>query len=421
MTMDPLSRIHTSSAVRRFAVQTGLVLVIAATATVIGLYLRTEQLVMLGVRQQAESFLDLVVATRNWNADHGGLWVVQGEHAQTNPYLLKLGVDPETSTPSGTGLTLRNPAIMTRELSEALSDEGNVQFRLTSLKPVNPQNRPDEWETMELRAFERGAKEADDTVTRESGRAYRLMRPLITESGCIRCHGGQGYRVGDVRGALSVQIDLSAVDEQLRGNAISLAFLWLGVVGALGFILFALVFRMASRLEKGEAKLKALATTDELTGIANRRTTMERLDAELERSRREGSEFGVIELDIDHFKNVNDTFGHAAGDEVLRSMARVMRDHVRAYDTIGRIGGEEFLVVAPDIDEAGLKALAERIRHGVVGCPIEIEPNQCIHVTVSAGYAVIRGESETARELLQRADTALYTAKEKGRDRVERG
>ncbi len=397
-------------------------LVLFTTLAFVGIYLRTQQLVMAGVNQKAGSFLDLIVTTREWNAGHGGVWIEKRTGSDTNAYLRHLGVEPDTSTVSGQVLTLRNPAAMTREISELISENDEVRFRLTGLEPENPQNTPDEWESEQLKKFAGGDMQAGVTIADDGagyGRVYRMMRPLVTDDSCLGCHGVQGYTPGDIRGALSVSIELDDIDAELRRNAWGLAILWLVVVGSLGFIMFGLVFRMAARIERGEAKLKIFATTDELTGLANRRTALERLASELARSGRESRPVGVIEVDVDRFKNVNDTHGHPAGDAVLAAVATAMSRSVRPYDVIGRIGGEEFLVVAPAVDTDGLLALAERIRAQVEGETVAVRDGTDVRVTVSAGCALSSGDDESLEDLLRRADSALYAAKQKGRNRVD--
>lgn len=421
MPINPLDRVWNSSAVRRFVIQAGLVILLFTTVAVVGIHLRTERLIMSGVRQQADSYLDLVVVARAWNAMHGGVWVTRDKESPTNPFLVELGVDPDTSTVSGTVLTLRNPAAMTRELSELVPDSEGVRFNLTSLDPVNPGNAPDAWETSALREFQRGGRVAETIETRDGHRVYRRMRPLVTRESCLRCHRVQGYVVGDIRGALSVSVDLTANDAEARRNAWSLGALWVSVVGVLGFTVYGLVFRMAARIDKGESRLRVLATTDELTDLANRRTTIDHLKAELSRAAREHSRVGVIELDIDHFKAVNDTHGHAAGDAVLKAAAHAMRDAVRPYDVVGRIGGEEFLVLTPDIREPELIALAERIRAHVAAEAVTTTQGVSVSVTVSAGCTLSTSGESSHDEVLARADRALYLAKTKGRNRVEVG
>lgn len=419
MAFDPLGRVWSSSAIRRFAVQAGLVLVALSTAFVIGIYLRTENLIMSGVRQQAESYLDLIVTTRAWNAAHGGVWIRVGPESRSNPYLRDLQVEADTSTVSGTRLTLRNPAAMTREISELTEQSQSTRFRLTSLYPVNPDSAPDSWEREQLLEFERGTTQADGSTTEQGRHVYRLMRPLFVQRDCLSCHGVQGYQEGEVRGAVSVTLDLTSVDIERRRNVFGLIALWVSVVGGVGGIMFGLVLSMVKRLERGEARLKMLATTDELTRLANRRATMERLESELARGQREATTVGVIVIDIDHFKMVNDSHGHGAGDQVLAAVSTTMNSCMRTYDLVGRIGGEEFLAVAPDIDSDELRALAERIRSQVESSSIALASGPIVRVTVSAGCAIASDADTSLERVLAQADTALYEAKAKGRNRVE--
>jgi two-component system cell cycle response regulator len=158
-----------------------------------------------------------------------------------------------------------------------------------------------------------------------------------------------------------------------------------------------------------------LARTDTLTGVLNRLALLEELEREVERASREESPFGLGMLDIDHFKLVNDTHGHAAGDAVLREVVRRVLAVMRPYDTFGRFGGEEFLVLVPGSGERELLAVLERIRKAIGSSPIIVDGHQLV-VTVSLGGAT-RGR-ESADGLIARADEALYTAKEQGRDRV---
>jgi len=155
--------------------------------------------------------------------------------------------------------------------------------------------------------------------------------------------------------------------------------------------------------------------TDALTGIMNRRAIFERLEEEVGRAAREGATLSVGMLDLDHFKRVNDTFGHAVGDEVLREVVRVAASVLRSYDSIGRVGGEEFLVILPQAPGAGARNALERIRTAVAATPVSVG-GESIPMTVSLGGAAWGGEPTA--ELVERADTALYEAKNAGRDRV---
>jgi diguanylate cyclase (GGDEF)-like protein len=164
--------------------------------------------------------------------------------------------------------------------------------------------------------------------------------------------------------------------------------------------------------------LRDQATKDPLTGLPNRRTLVEALDRELERSRRVGAACAVVFVDLDHFKRVNDTHGHAAGDAVLRAAASALRATLRPYDAVGRFGGEEFVIVLPGCDAAGAPAAAERLRASIAGTAVPVGETT-LRVTCSLGVAVGGAGAECDRDaLLAAADAALYDAKKSGRDRV---
>lgn len=167
--------------------------------------------------------------------------------------------------------------------------------------------------------------------------------------------------------------------------------------------------------------LRFKATYDALTGLSNRGVILDALEREHARQARQGGTFGIILADLDHFKSVNDTYGHLAGDEVLRESARRMRSCMRTYDEAGRYGGEEFLIAVPSSDGASTMALAERIRVALEAQPVRFE-NSEIAVTASFGVvACANAHLSEITTLLRLADEALYRAKAEGRNRVEFG
>ena len=171
------------------------------------------------------------------------------------------------------------------------------------------------------------------------------------------------------------------------------------------------------QLRVSELALEHLAHTDPLTEIMNRGAIMTRLHEEVARTKREGSTLTVGVLDIDHFKRVNDTHGHGAGDQVLREVVQRLKVALRPYDGLGRIGGEEFLMVVPGAPLDSARAVLERLRQAVCASPIDCLDGQ-IDVTISLGGTTTRGD-EPEDQVLMRADDALYRAKELGRNRVE--
>lgn len=170
--------------------------------------------------------------------------------------------------------------------------------------------------------------------------------------------------------------------------------------------------------ERAEAQALRLATMDPLTGAYNRRTFHEIAERELSRARRAGQPLSIIMLDIDHFRAINEKHGHRIGDEVLQRFAEVVRSAMRKEDMLVRFGGEEFLVLLPDVPGPGAVVVAGRIRRTVANAPIEVDGLQ-FPVTVSLGVAARLDEGpESIETLLARADSALALAKERGRNRV---
>lgn len=187
-----------------------------------------------------------------------------------------------------------------------------------------------------------------------------------------------------------------------------------------------LLFTLARRLRHGNAlicedrqqlrRYRFQATVDGLTELFNRHWLDLMLPRQVERSRRSHEPLCLVMLDIDHFKQVNDEFGHPVGDEVIRQVARGLRGHVRALDLPARYGGEEFVLICPDTTADAARALAERLRRAIADNPVSAGPHR-LSITVSCGIAELQG-GESAESLVRRTDDALYRAKRSGRNRV---
>jgi two-component system cell cycle response regulator len=175
--------------------------------------------------------------------------------------------------------------------------------------------------------------------------------------------------------------------------------------------------RVGKRILELHEQLVSQARRDSLTSLLNRPAILEVLQKESIRSVREKTPIAAIMTDIDHFKHINDTYGHLAGDAVLREVARRLSATLRGYDSVGRYGGEEFLVVAPSCDAAGGADVAERLRENISGAPIDAS-GHAIVVTMSFGVAATC-DIKQVNHLLRMADEALYAAKKAGRNRVE--
>jgi diguanylate cyclase (GGDEF)-like protein len=178
----------------------------------------------------------------------------------------------------------------------------------------------------------------------------------------------------------------------------------------------ALTIQRAQLLEKASA-FERRATTDSLTGLHNRQQILELAEREFQRARRLGHALGALMVDIDNFKQVNDTYGHAAGDQVLRSVAACTRSQLRDIDLLGRYGGDEFVVLLVETDGDDAGKVAERIRQGVAQTPVAVEGSP-LNVTISVGVAPVTETCPNLSALLNDADVALYAAKKAGKNRV---
>ncbi|WP_430475867.1 sensor domain-containing diguanylate cyclase [Thalassospira lucentensis] len=170
-------------------------------------------------------------------------------------------------------------------------------------------------------------------------------------------------------------------------------------------------------LDEVNQQLMELSVRDPLTGVHNRRYVTERLDEEFARSRRYNGQLGVAILDIDHFKKINDTLGHATGDEVLIGLAFCVQNALRSSDLFGRVGGEEFCIVIPEAEHQGVVLLLERIREEIQALPFQFE-GKSISVTCSVGVAFLDEEIQSSMTLVECADKALYHAKATGRNKL---
>jgi diguanylate cyclase (GGDEF)-like protein len=228
---------------------------------------------------------------------------------------------------------------------------------------------------------------------------------------------------GAVVGSFEVYVNVTHYRNLIwHGVIVLTSLLVLVLVGVSGFS-YLLILRGAEHLKQAQTKLETLAKTDALTEIANRGYLMMRGMEEFERLRRYRLKsqpiltLGCIMLDLDHFKRVNDSKGHLAGDIVLKGVAQRLRDSVRPYDIIGRFGGEEFVVLLPDTNLEQSLVVAERIREAVSREAFALEGDQLL-LTVSLGVSCSNENDTGLNDLLKRADDALYKSKATGRNRV---
>ncbi len=516
---------------------------------------------------RAEFVFKMVESVRLWNARHGGVYVLVDGETQPNPYLEIQ--ERDISTPSGKPLTLLNPAFMTRQLTYVVEELSDIRVHLTSLKPINPDNAADPWETRALEAFEAGSKRVQGFVGQGKGAVYRFMAPLVTNKACLKCHEKQGYKVGDIRGGASVSFkagsllspqieqkwnmagihfavwlllsgltlfalsrsraqmlllktakeqqervveqrtaelrqqvhDREQAEEELRllidssGEGIygidnagrftfcnPMALCLLGyaddsaLIGQNAYATvhdkrpeysarggtdepalqaalregravhseeeyfrradgssFRVEFRSHPLMRDGqllgavvtfaditerkalEEKIWHQAHHDMLTKLPNRSLFHDRLNQSILKAQRNDETFALLFVDLDHFKQINDTLGHEAGDELLKQAARRLIDCVRGSDTVARMGGDEFSIILAGVDSReAIESLARKILQQMLK-PFSVAGTQQ-RISASLGIACYPRDGTGQTELLRNADLAMYRAKQGGRN-----
>ena len=260
--------------------------------------------------------------------------------------------------------------------------------------------------------------EGADSIQERPGLSRHTIRVLTSPSTAFSYETESGEEVY-VNTRLIPELDWYLVVEQGESGADPrlLGTLILNVMLALGVAILVIVIAWAV-LRQYERRLQSLATTDSLTGTANRAALEMQFDQAGKVERRSGQPFSLVSLDIDHFKTINDRHGHEAGDIVLRTVADLTGREIREVDTLCRWGGDEFLILLQQADSADALRTAERIRATIGSTPIRLPSGRRVEVSVTLGVATHR-TAETLEPLMRRADRALYRAKEAGRDRVE--
>ena len=266
--MNDSEKIRARAHVERYVWILAVVWTVIIAASLVWNVIQVRRNTLEAARIQARAAFEKDVIYRRWNAEHGGVYALVTEETRPNPYL-KVS-ERDVMTPLRKPLTLINPAYMTRQVHELAEEKYGVRGHITSLNPIRPDNAPDPWETEALRAFERGKTE-DSSVEKMEGEGYmRLMRPLITEKGCLKCHAAQGYQEGDIRGGISVSVPLEPLWAISRMHVLTLVLghvlLWL--MGLVGVVLGTRRLRWSER-ERNRAA-EALQKAKEKAEAANR-------------------------------------------------------------------------------------------------------------------------------------------------------
>jgi len=407
---------RTKQSVQKYLGTIAILISLILVSIFFGVQFNVFQALQIHLREQAKAFFSEIVIVRKWVAKHGGVYVPLHKTTGVNPYLEHIEGIQTTIDCDNQTYVLKNPSLVTKELSNSPSRPGQIQYKMTSLKPINPDNAPDSFEAAALTQFEQGVREVG--VLEKSGDAarYRYMAPLETDSSCLLCHAQQGYSVGDIRGGISVTLKADNPIRKIRQAQVLVVLAGIGVISLVVVSIWFISRLFIRDLHQAQEALARMASTDFLTGLANRMTGMETLTQELARTSRTKTPLSIALMDLDHFKRVNDTYGHNVGDEILKSFSAILRENIRKYDTACRHGGEEFLLIMPETSLQEGVSIVTRIFEFLRSNPISTTKGD-IHTSMSAGV-VQAVDGEDVDHCIERADKLLYQAKNDGRGRV---
>ena len=403
----------------KFSLSMSLIVLLFIVSVYTGLMISNRKLIETEMLNRARTHFANILLTRRWNAIYGGVYVEKVEGIESNPYLK----NPDIITEEGIVYTKKNPALMTREISELVQDYSDYKFHITSLNPINPNNGPNEFESKSLHLFEEGIKETYENVVIEDNVYFQYMGPLVTEESCLQCHQEQGYTLGDIRGGISVTFRIDDLEKSIDYNRNVIIVLSICSSLLLLGIFYILVFRLNRNLNNALIQIKNLAERDSLTGLYNRRYLYEWANRELDRSIRYKDPISIIMLDVDFFKKINDQYGHKSGDITLKKLSGILIECSRTSDLTARYGGEEFLIILTNTEIEGASSFAMKLLEKIRSTEIQLSNHNKVHITASIGISyrdfIEKNQIADLDLLIDEADIAMYKAKEQGRNRIE--
>lgn len=385
--------------------------------------------------EQASTLFNNIVTLRKWNSDHGAIYVKANDSIQPNPYLK----DNHTYTKDNELLIKINPAWMTRQISELSNKKEKYYFKITSLQPINPNNAPDNFEKTALENMKRN--KSKEVYTSLENDKFNFMGALKVEQSCLECHTTQGYNIGDTMGGLrvSIPIDNYLHNMEIVDSKTELLYL-ITILTSIVFILLITytvnsiyvrelnilklnktlevkVNQRTKELKNANKKLLEISSVDFLTNIPNRRYFFEVGNKSFHLAKREKHPLSIIYIDIDHFKSINDNYGHNIGDEILKLVSSKMNKLIRKSDILARTGGEEFTILLNNTDKENAFILAEKLRTTIENSCYRDKEFE-IQVTISLGISELQNDDEELDSIISRADKALYRAKNESRNKT---
>ncbi len=404
--------------VRKYVGLISLIICLVILSSYWGFSNRTSQLLHDQIIEQARGFHQQLLLIREWISMNQGVFVKFRENRHVWPednfeFKRRLTMND----PEGNKYILRNSSEVLKELSDLAFAKGLVKFKATSLNPINETDKPDPFEVEALAQFTQGNLEFYRMENSGDEHQFRYAVGLKTTKKCMKCHKDYDYVEGEFNSGISLKIPATVLVQQQNYAVFYTIASGVGIVILVLLVIYFLYTNFIKVLIAADERLVTMATRDVLTGLYNRQSGFEIIEAEMERARRNHQPLHILMLDVDHFKMVNDTYGHHIGDMVLQHLGGILEHSKRRYDYAFRYGGEEFVVFLSELSDEGAVLMAERIRQNIMKSPVEVDDTT---ISYTASFGLARWDEKASVEtLVNQADTALYQAKEKGRNRVE--
>jgi diguanylate cyclase (GGDEF)-like protein len=412
--------------IKRYVIILGVVWSLAIVVVLFSHFKDDRQHTIDRVLIRAESLLERDILYRDWSAGHGGVYVPVSEKSPPNPHLEFLpGRDVESV--DGRQLTLVNPSYMTHQAFKLSNDAGGSLSKITSLKVLNPANAPDEWERQSLLKFEQGVDSVSGVVSIQGVQFVRTMRPFFVEEKCIKCHAAQGYKLGEIRGGISIAIPLRpALETAWHHNVTTVglfALLW--IIGLCGLALLGyrlkcqstLALESDQRRDQAEMNLHFLSNFDRRTNLPNRFMFDKHLQDSFQRVASQGGQVAVAAFELLNFKQIVDTFDHPTGDALLKIMAERLATLLPMEESIARFGEDRLLFSLTLQDGQSVVPTVEEILKQV-NRPITLE-NQEFFPLGCFGVAFYPSDASDEKRLVQKAVSALTFSLGEGKSGIE--
>ena len=343
------------------------------------------------------------------------------------------------------------PVKTTTQISKdfALSQNHKILIRTVSDRPRNPKNMANDFELKMIDYFKKHPKDTHKFV--QTKNSFTLVEPLYIQKSCLKCHGKRAsaipsikqkydkaynYKIGDLRGLIDIEIKNSGYFDELYVNFKKNLFINIIILLGLLVIIYALLKDISKKeqryrlsLEKEieqqtcqiteqQDKLYYQANHDPLTGLPNRALFLQELQKDIEQAKVNNQKLALFFIDLDQFKQINDSLGHDIGDEVLKIAAKRLQSKIRTNDLLARLGGDEFVTIINNYNElSNLSNIASKILK-ITKEPIQINEHT-LYISSSIGISLYPQDASNAKELLKYADTAMYKAKDDGRDNYQ--